>query len=160
MFHRTAWLIRDTRESGRPRLWNEIGAAVIDPMTGLNRFLTGDASRVVEKIYGSPAGGKYRLEMITTGAKRLPVASLTLTPPRVSGKTTHLGAVLACHPQGTLARMIFATNLRPDQDLGPAISLRAQLEARAGRYPDAMHDIDRYLALSDLPFEAPEVRRA
>jgi hypothetical protein len=49
MFHRTAWLIRDTRQSGRSRTWNEIGAAVIDPMTGLNRFLTGDASRVVEK---------------------------------------------------------------------------------------------------------------
>jgi hypothetical protein len=49
MFHRAAWLVRDTRKSGRGRLWNEIGATVIDPITGLNRFLTGDASRVVDK---------------------------------------------------------------------------------------------------------------
>ena len=49
MFHRTAWLVRNTQASGRPRLWNEIGAMAIDPMTGLNRFISGDASRVVEK---------------------------------------------------------------------------------------------------------------
>jgi Domain of unknown function (DUF3943) len=49
MFHRAAWLVRDTHKTGRGRLWNEIGATVIDPITGLNRFLTGDASRVVDK---------------------------------------------------------------------------------------------------------------
>ncbi len=49
MFHRAAWLIRDTRATGRGRLWREIGATVVDPVTGLNRFLTGDASRVTEK---------------------------------------------------------------------------------------------------------------
>ena len=52
MFHRTAWLVRDTRATGRSRLMKEIGAMVIDPMTGLNRFLSGDASRVVEKPPG------------------------------------------------------------------------------------------------------------
>ena len=48
MFHRAAWLVRDTRttESRRKR---EIIATVIDPMTGLNRFMSGDASRVTEK---------------------------------------------------------------------------------------------------------------
>ena len=46
MFHRTAWLVRDTRLSGRKRLWKEIGATAIDPVTGANRFLRGDASRV------------------------------------------------------------------------------------------------------------------
>jgi hypothetical protein len=49
MFHRAAWLVRDTHKTGRGRLWNEIGATVIEPITGLNRFLTGDASRVVDK---------------------------------------------------------------------------------------------------------------
>ena len=49
MFHRTAWLVRDTRATGRGRLWNEIGATALDPITGLNRFLTGDASRIVDK---------------------------------------------------------------------------------------------------------------
>ena len=46
MFHRTAWLVRDTRLSGRGRLWKEIAATAIDPVTGANRFMTGDASRV------------------------------------------------------------------------------------------------------------------
>jgi hypothetical protein len=49
MFHRTAWLIRDTHATGRGRLWSEIGATALDPITGLNRFLTDDASRVVDK---------------------------------------------------------------------------------------------------------------
>jgi hypothetical protein len=49
MFHRAAWLVRDTRKTSRGRLWNEIGATMIDPITGLNRFLTGDAGRVVDK---------------------------------------------------------------------------------------------------------------
>ena len=49
MFHRTAWLVRDTRATGRGRLWKEIAATAIDPVTGVNRFLTGDASRVSER---------------------------------------------------------------------------------------------------------------
>ena len=49
MFHRSAWLIRDTRATGGSRLRREILATVLDPMSGLNRFLSGDASRVSEK---------------------------------------------------------------------------------------------------------------
>jgi hypothetical protein len=49
MFHRAAWLVRDTRASGSGRLWSEIGATVLDPVTGLNRFRSGDASRVTDK---------------------------------------------------------------------------------------------------------------
>ena len=49
MFHRAAWLVRDTRLSGKPRLWKEIGAMAIDPITGLKRFMSGDASRISEK---------------------------------------------------------------------------------------------------------------
>ena len=49
MFHRVAWLVRDPRATGRGRLWNEIAAMAIDPVTGANRFLTGDASRVTDK---------------------------------------------------------------------------------------------------------------
>jgi hypothetical protein len=41
--------VRDTRVSGKPRLWKEIGAMAIDPITGARRFLSGDASRVSEK---------------------------------------------------------------------------------------------------------------
>ena len=49
MFHRAGWLIRDTRATGKRRLWSEIGATVIDPITGLNRFASGDWSRVTDK---------------------------------------------------------------------------------------------------------------
>ena len=49
MFHRAAWLVRDTRLSGRPRLWREIWATAIDPVTGYNRFRTGDAKTVTDK---------------------------------------------------------------------------------------------------------------
>jgi hypothetical protein len=49
MFHRAAWLVRDTHATGRGRLWREIGATAIDPVGGANRFLTGDAGRVADK---------------------------------------------------------------------------------------------------------------
>jgi hypothetical protein len=49
MFHRAAWLVRDTRSSGSGRLWREIGATALDPVTGYNRFRTGDASRLSER---------------------------------------------------------------------------------------------------------------
>ena len=49
MLHRTAWLVRDTRASGRGRLWKEIGATAIDPVTGITRFISGDSSLVSDK---------------------------------------------------------------------------------------------------------------
>ena len=38
VLHRMAWLVRDPRQTGRSRLWREIGATAIDPVGGLNRF--------------------------------------------------------------------------------------------------------------------------
>ncbi len=49
MFHRASWLVRDTRATGRGRRWREIGALALDPLTGLNRFRTGDANRMTDK---------------------------------------------------------------------------------------------------------------
>jgi hypothetical protein len=49
VLHRAAWLMRDPRASGRGRLWREIGATLIDPVTGYNRFRSGDASRSTDK---------------------------------------------------------------------------------------------------------------
>jgi hypothetical protein len=49
MFHRAGWLIRNTRATGKRRLWSEIGATVVDPITGLNRVASGDWSRVSDK---------------------------------------------------------------------------------------------------------------
>ena len=33
LVHRAAWLVRDTRATGRGRLWREIGATALDPIT-------------------------------------------------------------------------------------------------------------------------------
>jgi len=49
MFHRAGWLVRNTHATGKGRLWSEIGAMALDPVTGYNRFRTGDASRVTDK---------------------------------------------------------------------------------------------------------------
>ena len=49
MLHRTGWLIRDTTKTGGGRLWSEILATVVDPITGMNRFISGDAGKVSEK---------------------------------------------------------------------------------------------------------------
>ena len=48
VLHRTAWLVRNTTTTGKRRMTQEIVATVIDPLTGATRFITGDASRVVE----------------------------------------------------------------------------------------------------------------
>ena len=75
---------------------------------------------------------------------------------------THLFAAAVLNRTGRIEEAIAHLDLVVVENPGlpQAYSLRAQLEARAGRYPDALRDIDRYLALSDLPFESPEVRRA
>ncbi len=49
MFHRVSWMVRDTRATGRGRLWKEIGALALDPVGGVNRFISGDSSRVSDK---------------------------------------------------------------------------------------------------------------
>jgi hypothetical protein len=41
--------VRNTHATGKARLWSEIGAMAIDPVTGANRFIRGDSSRVVDK---------------------------------------------------------------------------------------------------------------
>jgi len=49
MFHRAAWLVRDTHATGKSRLWKEVGATAIDPITGVKRFLSDDSSRISDK---------------------------------------------------------------------------------------------------------------
>ncbi len=50
--------------------------------------------------------------------------------------------------------------VRDSPELPQAYSLRGQLHSRVGRYEDAIQDFDRYLALSDAPYESPDVQRA
>ena len=45
-------------------------------------------------------------------------------------------------------------------DMPQAYSLRGQMRARIGQYEQAIQDLDRYLALSDAPFEHPDIQRA
>jgi hypothetical protein len=72
MFHRAAWLVRNPRATGRGRLWSEIGAAALDPVTGYNRFRTGDASRVTDKpadVVPSALGGFASLGVLWRGSE-------------------------------------------------------------------------------------------
>ena len=71
VLHRTAWLVRDTRASGRQRLTKEIAATVIDPVTGLMRFMSGDASLVSEKpaeMTPSALGGIFSAGVLWRGS--------------------------------------------------------------------------------------------
>jgi len=55
----------------------------------------------------------------------------------------HLDAVVASNPA-----------------LPQAYSLRGQFRARSGQFQAAIEDLDRYLALSEAPFEHPDIQRA
>ena len=75
MFHRTAWLVRRPETPG---LGREILATVIDPLTGLNRFLSGDASRVMSKpaeMVPSSVGGLASLGVLWQGSDTRAVES-------------------------------------------------------------------------------------
>jgi hypothetical protein len=49
VLHRAAWLVRDPHQTGKSRMWNELGATILDPVTGYNRFRSGDARRTGDK---------------------------------------------------------------------------------------------------------------
>jgi tetratricopeptide (TPR) repeat protein len=104
------------------------------------RMLTDrDLSGREEELFRSNAKAAVDLQIDT----HLFVAAILQRLERVEDAIAHLDQVVVESP-----------------DLPQAYSLRAQLEVRAGRFPEAIRDIDRYLALSDQPFEHPEVRRA
>ncbi len=71
MFHRVGWLVRDTHATGKSRLWKEIGATAIDPITGVKRFTSGDSSRVSDKppdMVPSKLGGTASLGALWRGS--------------------------------------------------------------------------------------------
>jgi tetratricopeptide (TPR) repeat protein len=70
-------------------------------------------------------------------------ATLLFRLARYAEGLPHLDAVVAANPE-----------------LAQAYSLRGQFRARSGEYQGAVEDFDRYLALSDAPFEHPDVQRA
>jgi hypothetical protein len=49
MLHRAGWLIRDTTKTGGARTKSELLAMLVDPITGLNRFMSGETKQVSEK---------------------------------------------------------------------------------------------------------------
>jgi Domain of unknown function (DUF3943) len=80
MFHRTAWLVRNTQLSGKPRLMKEIAATAIDPITGVNRFISGDSSRISEKpadMVPSTLGAMAAAGVIWRGSNTDEVDSVT-----------------------------------------------------------------------------------
>lgn len=70
-------------------------------------------------------------------------ATLLFRLERYAEGLPHLDAVVAANPE-----------------LAQAYSLRGQFRARSGAYQAAIEDLDRYLALSDAPFEHPDIQRA
>jgi tetratricopeptide (TPR) repeat protein len=70
-------------------------------------------------------------------------ATLLFRLKRYEEALAHLDAVVAGSPE-----------------LAQAYSLRGQMRARAGQYEGAVQDLDRYLALSDAPYEHPDVQKA
>ena len=72
MFHRAGWLIRNTNATGKKRLWSEIGATALDPITGANRFASGDSSRVTDKpadLTPSSVGGVASVGVLWRGSQ-------------------------------------------------------------------------------------------
>jgi pimeloyl-ACP methyl ester carboxylesterase len=70
VLHRTAWLVRNPRASGRQRLMSELAATVIDPVTGVLRFTSGDASRLSDKpaeMMPSALGGLFGAGVLWRG---------------------------------------------------------------------------------------------
>jgi hypothetical protein len=70
--------VRDTRTTGRGRLWREIAATAIDPVTGVNRFISGDASRSSEKpaeLVPSRLGGYMSTGVLWRGSNTRAVES-------------------------------------------------------------------------------------
>ena len=64
MFHRAAWLVRDTqRHRPQPAVEARSARRSLDPMTGVNRFMSGDASRVVGEAGRHGAVGPGRLRV-------------------------------------------------------------------------------------------------
>ncbi len=75
---------------------------------------------------------------------------------------THLFASTLLNRVGrteeAIAHLDAVVETRPEMPQG--YSLRAQLLAKRGDYERAVKDLDRFLGLSDLPFETPEIRKA
>ena len=138
MFYRTAWLVRDTRATGRGRLWREIGATVLDPVTGYNRFRRGDAKRVTDK----PA------DMVPSIARRVHVGRRAVARVRDSGVRRNRPAFPGNGPavrrsrdgaqSNTVRRIRCKASLRWRQRLQRSASARTTAGATVGQREEAV----------------------
>lgn len=100
-----------------------------------------------EKSLSKSEESLYRKNEITAvdlqNETHLFAATLLFQQQRYEEALPHLDAVVASSP-----------------NLAQAYSLRGQMRARVGQYEGAIQDLDRYLALSDAPYEHPDVRKA
>ena len=83
--------MRNTHATGKSRMWNEIGATALDPMSGLMRFMSGDASRVVDKpadMVPSSLTAVASFGLLWRGSNTEAVESNTLRPRPISCMAT------------------------------------------------------------------------
>jgi tetratricopeptide (TPR) repeat protein len=75
---------------------------------------------------------------------------------------THLFAASVLHKLGRFEEAMQHLNAVAEVEpgLAPVFSQRAQLREKLGQFQRAIEDVDRYLKLSDAPFEHPDVRAA
>ncbi|MEQ1892385.1 MAG: tetratricopeptide repeat protein [Planctomycetota bacterium] len=98
-----------------------------------------DLTESEERLFRKNARAALELENDT----HIFAATLLFRLQRYDEGLPHLDAVVAANPE-----------------LAQAYSLRGQFRARSGEYQGAVEDLDRYLALSEAPFEHPDVQRA
>jgi tetratricopeptide (TPR) repeat protein len=98
-----------------------------------------DLNRSEERLYRDNQRNALQLQVDT----HLFAATLLFRLERYDEALTHLDQVVDADPE-----------------LPQAYGMRGQMRARVGRYEEAIADIDRYLALSDAPYESPDVRKA
>ena len=98
-----------------------------------------DLTEAEERVFRRNARAALELENDT----HIFAATLLFRLARYAEGLPHLDAVVSANPE-----------------LAQAYSLRGQFRARSGEFQGAIEDLDRYLALSDAPFEHPDIQRA
>jgi len=98
-----------------------------------------DLTETEEKLFRRNERAALELENDT----HIFAATLLFKVGRYDEGLPHLDAVVQANP-----------------DLAQAYSLRGQFRARSGAYQGAIEDLDRYLALSQAPYEHPDVQKA
>ena len=85
MFYRMAWLVRDTRATGRGRMWREIGATVLDPGDWLQPLPHGGRQARDRQACRHGAVDARRVHVGRRAVARVTDAGVRLNRPAVPG---------------------------------------------------------------------------